>query len=189
MGFALVALAAIDAWAAEGGYSNYVPGTYGDFGVALAPAETWTLRNDVYLYDANADRSIRSGLIETDTDLQFLNGRGGTSDSAAMFLGIATLEAAQHLLFVGQRAIDLEKVLLAVEIGDGDLQAGGRSELVESLEGRGQWLDAQALPAEVLLEVVGVAERHTIIGADVDEIAPASVAEVSFEQKTILTTL
>jgi hypothetical protein len=23
--------------AAEGGYSNYIPGTYGDFGVALAP--------------------------------------------------------------------------------------------------------------------------------------------------------
>ncbi|MEH6575802.1 MAG: hypothetical protein V7731_01875 [Amphritea sp.] len=27
--------------AAEGGYSNYIPGTYGDFGMALAPSETW----------------------------------------------------------------------------------------------------------------------------------------------------
>jgi len=65
-------LVANGALAAEGGYSNYIPGTYGDFGMALAPAETWTLRNDVYLYDASVDRSIRSGLLETNTDLKFL---------------------------------------------------------------------------------------------------------------------
>ena len=34
--------------AAEGGYSNYIPGSYGDFGMALAPTETWTLRYDIY---------------------------------------------------------------------------------------------------------------------------------------------
>jgi hypothetical protein len=72
VGCTLLALAPGYSWSAEGGYSNYVPGTYGDFGMALAPAETWTLRNDVYLYDASAGRSIRSGLLETDTDLQFL---------------------------------------------------------------------------------------------------------------------
>lgn len=68
----MIALTGPDSRAAEGGYSNYVPGTYGDFGMAVAPSETWTLRNDVYLYDASADRSIRAGLIETETDLQFL---------------------------------------------------------------------------------------------------------------------
>ncbi len=61
-----------DASAAEGGYSNYVPGTYGDFGMALAPSETWTLRNDVYYYDASIDRSVRSGNLEVGAELQFL---------------------------------------------------------------------------------------------------------------------
>ncbi|MGI9319192.1 MAG: SphA family protein, partial [bacterium] len=60
------------AHSAEGGYSNYIPGTYGDFGMALAPTETWTVRNDVYYYDASAERSVRSGQIEAGTDLQFL---------------------------------------------------------------------------------------------------------------------
>ena len=60
------------AMGAEGGYSNYIPGTYGDFGMALAPAETWTLRNDVYFYDASADRSVRSGQLEVGVDLEFL---------------------------------------------------------------------------------------------------------------------
>ena len=55
--------------AAEGGYSNYIPGTYGDFGMALAPTETWTLRQDFYYYDAGADRSVRSGRVEFGVDL------------------------------------------------------------------------------------------------------------------------
>jgi hypothetical protein len=71
-GCTLSALLAGNTWAAEGGYSNYVPGTYGDFGMALAPAETWTLRNDVYFYDASADRSVRSGQLEVGVDLEFL---------------------------------------------------------------------------------------------------------------------
>ena len=58
--------------AAEGGYSNYVPGTYGDFGMAIAPAETWTLRNDIYYYGADIDESFRSGELQLDTDLDFL---------------------------------------------------------------------------------------------------------------------
>ena len=36
-------IGAVSAQAAEGGYSNYIPGTYGDFAMALAPSETWTL--------------------------------------------------------------------------------------------------------------------------------------------------
>ena len=57
--------------AAEGGYSNYIPGTYGDFGMALAPTETWTLRNDIYYYSADGDKSLRSGILEVDADLEF----------------------------------------------------------------------------------------------------------------------
>jgi hypothetical protein len=58
--------------AAEGGYSNYIPGTYGDFGMALAPTETWTLRNDVYYYGADVDKALFAGKLEVNAELDFL---------------------------------------------------------------------------------------------------------------------
>jgi hypothetical protein len=70
--FFLTSSGALSAHAAEGGYSNYNPGTYGDFAMAFAPSETWTLRNDFFYYDARTSRSVRSGAIEVGTDLQFL---------------------------------------------------------------------------------------------------------------------
>jgi hypothetical protein len=72
--FVLTAVVAAPPFAhgAEGGYSNYVPGTYGDFGMALAPTETWTLRNDLYYYDASTDLSLRSENLELGADLNFL---------------------------------------------------------------------------------------------------------------------
>ncbi len=68
----VIGFADTTAKAAEGGYSNYIPGTYGDFGMALAPTETWTLRNDIYYYDASVTRSVRSGNTEIGADLQWL---------------------------------------------------------------------------------------------------------------------
>ncbi len=70
--YLVIALVETDANAAEGGYSNYLAGTYGDFGMALAPPETWTLRNDVYYYDASTNLSVRSGILEVGVDLTFL---------------------------------------------------------------------------------------------------------------------
>jgi len=58
--------------AAEGGYSNYIPGTYGDFAAAVEPATKFTFRNDVYFYNADVERSVRSGLIEADVELEFI---------------------------------------------------------------------------------------------------------------------
>lgn len=58
--------------AAEGGYSNYVPGTYGDFAAAVAPPPGFTLRNDLYYYQADGGASVRSGLIEAGADLEFM---------------------------------------------------------------------------------------------------------------------
>jgi len=58
--------------AAEGGYSNYIPGTYGDFAAAVEPPTKFTVRNDVYYYQADSTRSVRSGLIEADADLEFI---------------------------------------------------------------------------------------------------------------------
>ena len=68
----VIATAATNSKAAEGGYSNYVAGTYGDFGMALMPTEKWTLRNDNYYYDASLDRSVRSSSLEVGADLTFL---------------------------------------------------------------------------------------------------------------------
>jgi hypothetical protein len=66
-------MASGQATAAEGGYSNYIPGFYGDLALAVEPADGLSLRNDVYFYSAEADESVRSGLIETgiDIDLTF----------------------------------------------------------------------------------------------------------------------
>ena len=58
--------------AAEGGYSNYIPGTYGDFAMAVEPEARLTLRNDVYAYFADGDRSVRSGVIEAAADFNLL---------------------------------------------------------------------------------------------------------------------
>jgi hypothetical protein len=55
--------------ASEGGYSNYVPGFYGDIALAVAPEDGLALRNDVYFYSAKTDRSIRSGAVELDVEI------------------------------------------------------------------------------------------------------------------------
>ena len=68
---ALLALFASNGNAAEGGYSNYIPGTYGDFAMAVEPETRLTLRNDIYYYTADGDGSIRSGRIEAEADLAF----------------------------------------------------------------------------------------------------------------------
>lgn len=58
--------------AAEGGYSNYIPGTYGDFAMAVEPPDRLTLRNDVYYYEADDQISVRAGRIDLDAELTFL---------------------------------------------------------------------------------------------------------------------
>lgn len=55
--------------AAEGGYSNYVPGFYGDIALAVEPPDGVSMRNDFYFYSADTDRSIRSGAVEVGVDL------------------------------------------------------------------------------------------------------------------------
>lgn len=57
--------------AAEGGYSNYIPGTYGDFAVAVAPDPGPLLRNDVYYYSADESRAVLQGQARVDVDVSF----------------------------------------------------------------------------------------------------------------------
>jgi hypothetical protein len=68
----VVAYTATLSHAAEGGYSNYIPGTYGDFAAAVEPPTKLTVRNDIYYYQADSARSVRSGIIEADADLEFI---------------------------------------------------------------------------------------------------------------------
>ena len=60
--------------AAEGGYSNYLPGSYGDFAAAVEPTTDLSIRNDLYRYQADDSEAVRSGLITTGADLElFIN--------------------------------------------------------------------------------------------------------------------
>ena len=65
----VLALVARDARAAEGGYSNYIPGTYGNFAVAVAPDLGLTLRNNIYYYDADESLAVLQGQVRVDLDL------------------------------------------------------------------------------------------------------------------------
>jgi hypothetical protein len=40
--------------------------------MALAPTETWTLRNDIYYYGADVDKALYGGRLEVGADLDFL---------------------------------------------------------------------------------------------------------------------
>lgn len=62
------------ALSAEGGYTNYIPGFYGDIALAVEPADGLSLRNDVYFYSADTSRSVRSGAIEVDVDIDLTFG-------------------------------------------------------------------------------------------------------------------
>lgn len=66
---ALVLLTAHSTHGAEGGYTNYVPGLYGDFGVAVAPDPGFYLRNDLYYYTADLNWAVRFGELRTDLEL------------------------------------------------------------------------------------------------------------------------
>jgi hypothetical protein len=57
------------ALAIEGGYSNYLPGFYGDIALAVEPADGLSFRNDVYFYSAEGDATVRSGSIELEVEV------------------------------------------------------------------------------------------------------------------------
>ncbi len=68
----LLIIGITSAQAAEGGYSNYIPGTYGDFAAAVEPPTKLTVRNDLYYYNADEKKSVISGLLTVDAELDFL---------------------------------------------------------------------------------------------------------------------
>jgi len=57
--------------AAQGGYTNYVPGLYGSFAVAVAPDPGFYMLNDFYYYtaDGNSTRVIQDAQVQDDIDL------------------------------------------------------------------------------------------------------------------------
>lgn len=68
----LLLLLPVCATAGEGGYSNYVPGFYGDLALAVEPPKGLSIRNDLYSYSADGSESVRSGLVEVDAELDLL---------------------------------------------------------------------------------------------------------------------
>lgn len=56
------------AFAGEGASSNYFPGTYGDFAVAVAPSPGFTFINYNLFYDASAAKATNQGNIHLDID-------------------------------------------------------------------------------------------------------------------------
>lgn len=60
-----------DALAAQGGYTNYVPGLYGSFGVAVAPDPGFYMLNDAYYYAADGSnrRIIQGAQVQGEIDL------------------------------------------------------------------------------------------------------------------------
>lgn len=63
---------ACSAVSSEGAFSNYLPGTYGDFGAALKPPTDLTIRNDLLRYEGDASRSVRGGRITTNLETDLL---------------------------------------------------------------------------------------------------------------------
>jgi hypothetical protein len=59
------------AFAAKGGYTNYVPGLYGDFAVSVPPDPGFYLRQDLYYYTADGDKAwfVQGEQIRAELDL------------------------------------------------------------------------------------------------------------------------
>ena len=68
----VLCLSISDVHGAEGGYTNYVPGLYGDFGVAITPEPGFYLRTDLYYYtaDGGKERFVQGRNIRADLDLE-----------------------------------------------------------------------------------------------------------------------
>lgn len=54
--------------AGEGASTNYFPGTYGDFAVAIAPEPGWIYANYNLFYSADADAAVLQGRVNTGLD-------------------------------------------------------------------------------------------------------------------------
>lgn len=54
--------------AAERGFSNYIPGTYGDFGLALAPPKGVYVRNNTFSYSADRKQRVGQGEARVSVD-------------------------------------------------------------------------------------------------------------------------
>jgi hypothetical protein len=64
----LLTIEAPAALAAEGASSNYFPGSYGDFAVAVAPAAGFTYINYNLFVDAKVDRAVLQGSIDVNLE-------------------------------------------------------------------------------------------------------------------------
>jgi hypothetical protein len=68
--FCMVFFCSVMLKGAEGGYTNFIPGFYGDFGLGVEPDSNFLVKYDYYNYSADANRSVRSGSLELGIDLE-----------------------------------------------------------------------------------------------------------------------
>lgn len=100
--------------AAEGASSNYLPGAYGNFGVAVAPAPGTYFQNDVFYYSGDVSAAVLSGQVnvalETDAIIDLVTGLWapdakilGAQYAAGVFVPFAhvDLEATVTLPLIG----------------------------------------------------------------------------------------
>lgn len=70
--FILALSSSTTTFAAEGGYSNYIPGFYGDVALAMAIAPGFTVKNDVYYYTAESNKNIINNSLAAEIDIELL---------------------------------------------------------------------------------------------------------------------
>jgi hypothetical protein len=68
-GTAVLAVAAGDAMAAEGGSSHYLPGTAGDIAIAQSPAPGLQMGNTLWYQDGNVGAAVLQGAVNFDLDV------------------------------------------------------------------------------------------------------------------------
>ena len=116
--------------AAEGAASNYFPGSYGSFGVALAPEPGFVAASYTLFYGADAERSVLQGRVNTSVD---------TFAAIEMIAGFYTFESEvlgarlATAAFVPFGYVELDGRLGTVSVEADEFQLGDMSVVPASL--------------------------------------------------------
>ena len=65
----ILILTGASAYAGEGGYTNYIPGFYGDFGVAVKPDPGFYLIQNFYYHTADESKAVQYGELRAGIDV------------------------------------------------------------------------------------------------------------------------
>jgi hypothetical protein len=120
----VVLLTGSSSHAAEGIYTNYIPGLYGNFAVAVTPDPGFYPIQDFYYYTADESRAVQSGQLRADVDIDMamymVTGvkvfdyeiLGGRYAAGAGIPLIRTDFSATASVGVGSRSIDKDRTAI-----------------------------------------------------------------------------